>query len=196
MFSFYNRGSTFLNFLCTVLPVLLLLLACTSPLLLNRADPIVKINVRNVHMKRYSSSSTPSNKKESTMFKLYRYHYPYRYPPKGDIALIDFDINADLTSVFNWNVKELFVYLVYEFQTPKQDFNQVVVWDDIILNKQDAHIKGKNVESEYLVTAFDNNLRGVQGNLTLYWDIIPNTGLLFQKSKGSLTVPLQKTEKI
>ncbi|OUM65325.1 hypothetical protein PIROE2DRAFT_7706 [Piromyces sp. E2] len=120
MFSFYNRGSTLLNFLCTVLPVLLALLACTSPFLLNQSTPKVKIDVRNVHMKRYSSSVAPSNKKETTMIRLYRYHYPYSYPPKGDIALIDFDINADLTSVFNWNVKELFVYLVYEFQTPKQ----------------------------------------------------------------------------
>jgi len=58
------------------------------------------------------------------MMRLYRYHYPYRYPPKGDIALIDFDINADLTSVFNWNVKELFVYLVYDFQTPNQVINK------------------------------------------------------------------------
>ena len=50
MFSFYNRGSTLLNFLCTVLPALLVLLACTSPFLLNKADPTVKIDVRNVHM--------------------------------------------------------------------------------------------------------------------------------------------------
>jgi len=36
--------------------------------------------------------------------------------------------------------------------------------------------------------------RGIQGNLTLYWDIIPNTGLLFQRNKGSIVVPLQKTD--
>ena len=50
MFSFYNRGSTLLNFLCTVLPVLLALLACTSPFLLNQSNPDVKLDVRNVHM--------------------------------------------------------------------------------------------------------------------------------------------------
>ncbi|ORX84723.1 signal peptidase 22 kDa subunit [Anaeromyces robustus] len=194
MYSFYNRGSTLLNFLCTVLPALLICLALTSPILLKKSNPEVNINIENVYMKKFSSAFKPVNEKEAIMFTKYIYHYPYRNAPRGDMALMDFDLDADLTSVFNWNVKELFVYLVYEFQKPKQEFNQVVIWDYIITDKKDAHIKGKNIESKYLVTALDNKLKGVQGNLTLYWDIIPNTGLLIQKSKGNVVVPITKIE--
>jgi len=38
-----------------------------------------------------------------------------------------FDLNADLTPVFNWNVKQLFVYLVAEYKTKNNQVNQVFI---------------------------------------------------------------------
>ena len=35
-----------------------------------------------------------------------------------DRALLAFDLDADLSGAFNWNVKQLFVYLSATFQTP------------------------------------------------------------------------------
>lgn len=33
--------------------------------------------------------------------------------------------HAHLTSLFNWNVKQLFVYMTAEYETPTNELNQV-----------------------------------------------------------------------
>ena len=68
-------------------------------------------------------------------------------------------IQADLNPLFNWNVKQLFLYLTAEYQTPNNKLNQVefkvhtcrfkylqkinerfqvVLWDKIILRGENA----------------------------------------------------------
>ena len=42
-------------------------------------------------------------------------------------ALDSLGINADPRSVFNWNVKQLFVYITAEYETELNVLNQVVV---------------------------------------------------------------------
>lgn len=52
--------------------------------------------------------------------------YPQRYGYEGeqenDQALIYLDIDADLRPLFNWNSKQLFVYIYVEYITPKNVF--------------------------------------------------------------------------
>uniref|UniRef100_A0A8R1HUK2 Signal peptidase complex subunit 3 n=1 Tax=Caenorhabditis japonica TaxID=281687 RepID=A0A8R1HUK2_CAEJA len=36
---------------------------------------------------------------------------------KVDLATLAFDLEADFTKVFNWNVKQVFVYLVAEYKS-------------------------------------------------------------------------------
>ena len=38
---------------------------------------------------------------------------------------MNFDLEVDLNPVFNWNVKQLFVYLAAEYETKKNEMNQV-----------------------------------------------------------------------
>ena len=47
-------------------------------------------------------------------------------------AVLTLGIDADLRSVWNWNVKQLFVYVTAEYETKPNVLNQVVVWDTII----------------------------------------------------------------
>lgn len=54
------------------------------------------------------------------------------YGAGHDQAILSLGINADLRSVFNWNVKQLFVYITAEYETEANVLNQVVVWDSII----------------------------------------------------------------
>jgi signal peptidase complex subunit 3 len=43
----------------------------------------------------------------------------------GEQAFLQFDIDADLTGLWNWNVKQLFVFLMAEYQTKHSKLNQV-----------------------------------------------------------------------
>lgn len=38
---------------------------------------------------------------------------------KSDVAMLSLNIQADVSGVFNWNVKQLFMYLVAEYSTMK-----------------------------------------------------------------------------
>ena len=44
---------------------------------------------------------------------------------KNDLGFLTFDLQADLNPLFNWNVKQLFLYLTAEYATPKNAVNQV-----------------------------------------------------------------------
>ena len=58
--------------------------------------------------------------------------YTVRYTrEKFDVANFVFDLDADLSSVFNWNVKQLFVYITAEYATAdnvRRCCGCVVVW--------------------------------------------------------------------
>ncbi|KAL6435685.1 signal peptidase complex subunit 3 [Cataglyphis hispanica] len=98
---------------------------------------------------------------------------------KNDLGYLTFDLQTDLTPLFNWNVKQLFLYLTAEYQTPNNEFNQVVVWDKIVLRGDNAALDFKNMNTKYY---FWDDGKGLRGNknitLTLSWNIIPNAGLL------------------
>ena len=84
---------------------------------------------------------------------------------KNDLGFLTFDLEADLTSVFNWNAKQLFLYLVAEYQTPKNVLNQVVLWDKIILRGENAKIDVKSINTKYYFWDDGNGLKWVVGRV-------------------------------
>jgi hypothetical protein len=48
---------------------------------------------------------------------------------KEDAISFTFDLDADLTKVYNWNTNLLFVYLTCEFVSEATDFNLITIWD-------------------------------------------------------------------
>ena len=43
---------------------------------------------------------------------------------KNDLGFFNFDLDVDLAPLFNWNVKQLFLYLTAEYTT-KQNVNHL-----------------------------------------------------------------------
>lgn len=98
---------------------------------------------------------------------------------KNDLGFITFDLEADMKGIFNWNVKQLFLYLTAEYSTKNNKFNQVVIWDKIILRGDSAVLHYHGMNTKYYF--FDDGL-GLKGNknvsLYLSWNVIPNAGIL------------------
>ncbi|XP_062514361.1 signal peptidase complex subunit 3-like [Corticium candelabrum] len=96
---------------------------------------------------------------------------------RNDLALLTFDLKANLTDVFNWNVKELFLYVMAEYSSPNNVRNQVFLWDKILLRDENGVLEYKDMNTDYYF--FDDGL-GLKSNknisLSLYWQIIPNAG--------------------
>ncbi|KAI1728668.1 signal peptidase subunit domain-containing protein [Ditylenchus destructor] len=111
---------------------------------------------------------------------------------KADMAMLSLSINADLSPVFNWNVKELFVYLVAEYSTMKNAVNQVTLWDKIIMRPDRQVILEESIHPKYYFLDDGSNLLSHQNvTLTLKWNIVPNAGYLkMSQGQGSYVVKL------
>lgn len=57
---------------------------------------------------------------------------------KNDLGFLTFDLQTDLTHLFNWNVKQLFLYLTAEYQTPNNELNQVL--DGVFQHKLNLYL--------------------------------------------------------
>ncbi|XP_068720108.1 signal peptidase complex subunit 3-like [Montipora capricornis] len=116
---------------------------------------------------------------------------------KNDLGFITFDLQTNLKGIFNWNVKQLFLYLTAEYSTKSNKFNQVVIWDKIILRGDNAFLDYHGINTKYYF--FDDGM-GLKGNknvsLYLSWNVIPNAGILpmiTQKNKFYFDFPEEYT---
>lgn len=65
---------------------------------------------------------------------------PHYYSEKREeYAQVKFDLTADFSSLFNWNTKQLFVYVLAEYPSTDKngkaissELNEAVIWDTII----------------------------------------------------------------
>ena len=94
-------------------------------------------------------------------------------------GFLTFDLQADLTPLFNWNVKQLFLYLTAEYETKNNVVNQVVLWDKIIQRGENAILDYRSMNTKYYFWDDGNGLLNHQNvTMTLSWNIIPNAGNL------------------
>ncbi|XP_055603750.1 signal peptidase complex subunit 3-like [Uranotaenia lowii] len=86
--------------------------------------------------------------------------------PDFSATFLSFNLNADLNTLFNWSVKQLFLYLTVEYQTDQNELNQVDLWDKIILRGGKALLDFKNIITMYYFWDDGNGLKGHQNVTT------------------------------
>lgn len=108
----------------------------------------------------------------------------------NDLAYLTIDFKADFSSLFDWNTKQLFIYIFAEYATSNNPVNQVVLWDKIILRGEKAVINYKEINGKY---PFFDDGTGLRGNsnvsLVVSWNLIPDAGMLPLISGGHFSVP-------
>ncbi|KAH3842719.1 hypothetical protein DPMN_116223 [Dreissena polymorpha] len=112
---------------------------------------------------------------------------------KNDLGFVVFDLQTDILfldcpwllttflpqGIFNWNVKQLFLYLFAEYETEDHKLNQVVIWDKIIKRGENSVLDYKKANTKYYFWDFGNGLRSNKNvTLSLSWNVIPNAGTL------------------
>ncbi|KLO09104.1 signal peptidase [Schizopora paradoxa] len=108
--------------------------------------------------------------------------YPGRSPHfkqlRKEYAFVNFEVHADLSPLFHWNTKQLFVYLGAEYTSADGTRNDVVIWDRIIRRKEDANlnVKGRNkYEFRDVAVSFKNV---TPAHYTLKYNTMPYVGVL------------------
>ncbi|GLC39236.1 hypothetical protein PLESTM_000866900 [Pleodorina starrii] len=154
MHSVWTRANTVLTLFGTVAAVLCLLTTGTD--LLHKPDPKVKLGLRDVR-------------------RLVQHNGGREH------AVVTFDLDADLRSVFTWNTKQLFVYVQAEYETSENRVNQIVMWDSIVQQQDKAHVRLNNHKTKYAFIDPGRNLRGRSLNLTLVWCVMPRVGRMYSQ---------------
>lgn len=115
------------------------------------------------------------------------YHYGSKGGKPKENSLIKFDLTSDLTPLFNWNTKQVFVYLTAEYPGKSSgSSNKVTYWDKIITSKEDAVIKLNNERAKYSVWDVEDSFRSREAILSLEWNIQPHVGpLIFGSTVAS-----------
>ncbi|KFA54767.1 hypothetical protein S40293_00789 [Stachybotrys chartarum IBT 40293] len=66
---------------------------------------------------------------------------PHYYSTKTqEYSVIKFSLEADLSSLFHWNTKQIFVYVTAEWPAENNGTNSAVIWDSIITNPSADHL--------------------------------------------------------
>lgn len=97
--------------------------------------------------------------------------------PKENLR-ITFDLDADLAPLFNWNTKQVFVYLTAEYPGKLANLlNKVTYWDKIV-RRGDTRISLRNARSKYSVWDVERFFRGRNATVRLEWNVQPYVGAL------------------
>lgn len=100
-------------------------------------------------------------------------------------ALLNIEMNADLRSEFSWNTKQLYVYVLVEFETEKNAYNEMVIWNRIIQHKQNANMNIRKLQRmfPFVISDQGESLLGREFNVTVAWDVMPHVGRLYKRHK-------------
>ncbi|CDO76064.1 hypothetical protein BN946_scf184696.g16 [Trametes cinnabarina] len=102
-----------------------------------------------------------------------------RYSNKDqDFAFVHFNATADLSPLFNWNTKQLFLWVSAEYENKRGVKNEVVIWDRIVRRKEDARLSilGRN---KYAFRELSASFKGAApAHYTLKYNVMPYVGVL------------------
>lgn len=151
MHSFWFRLNALLTLSVTILAIICALASFSDSF--NTPSPTANIQVLNIHKLSKLSSG-------------------------NDEVKLTLNVTADLKSLFTWNTKQVFVFVAAEYETRKNAFNQISLWDAIISSQEHAKFAIR-ISNKYKFTDQGRNLLGKEFNLTLHWHIMPKTGKMF-----------------
>ncbi|KAH7033115.1 signal peptidase subunit-domain-containing protein [Microdochium trichocladiopsis] len=142
----------------------------------------------------FSMPRTPSAAISTTNVQVVKGRPHYYSSKKEEYAIIKFSLDADLSSLFTWNTKQVFVYVTADWTTTSKtgktatastnQTNSAVIWDAIITNPSADHLTNLGP------IALKKLVRSAEGK-----SIAPSRGILSlknQKPKYQITHPTGK----
>lgn len=132
------------------------------------------------------NTTSISNIKPLVLVK-YSFNYGSVNRKAKENSKIQFNLDTDLSPLFNWNTKQIFVYLTAEYPGKSEgSSNKVTYWDKIITSKEDAVLSLRNQRSKYSVWDIEKSFRQRDAVVKLEWNIQPHIGpLIFGETNAS-----------
>ncbi|EJD55519.1 signal peptidase 22 kDa subunit [Auricularia subglabra TFB-10046 SS5] len=109
------------------------------------------------------------------------------YGREQDFAFFKFNYDADLAPLFDWNTKQLFLYLVADYTNAKGVHNEVVIWDRIVRRKEDARLRIADQNNKYPFKDYSRSFQNATDvGFTMHYNLMPHMGLLKYGQAGAI----------
>ncbi|RPB02352.1 signal peptidase 22 kDa subunit [Choiromyces venosus 120613-1] len=96
-----------------------------------------------------------------------------------EYAVLRFDLEADLSSLFNWNTKQVFAYVSASYPGSKYTTNEAVIWDTILPSHSASKLILKNERAKYSINDITGKFAGRENvTLAFHWNVQPHVGRL------------------
>lgn len=147
----------------------------------------------------FALPATINGVKPSLTVRTSRYYGSVRGQPKENMK-IEFDLDADLTPLFNWNTKQVFVYLTAKYNGTEKakghTVNEITLWDRILKDSDDAKINLQHAKGKYSVWDLEDQLSHKDLEFELHWNVQPWIGIMtYGKNDGSAVVHVEPKAK-
>ena len=118
---------------------------------------------------------------------------------KADQARFNFDLTVDLSTEMNWNVNQIYLFVVASYETKRNEKNEVVIYDRILRSIDEFKFSLKNARVKYpLRDEHRGTLAGKTITLAIRYQIMPIFGLMHVSelpNKSSFQLPSEYTSK-
>ncbi|OAR01473.1 hypothetical protein LLEC1_03887 [Akanthomyces lecanii] len=135
MFNSFNRIQNVFGFFTTVACVFGAFIAATD--LFSAREPSGIITPDKIQVGQQDNPQLTMANAHAHSVKGRPHYYSTK---KEEYAVIRFSLDADLSSLFTWNTKNLFVYVTADWPGPDNTTNSAVIWDSIITNPSADHL--------------------------------------------------------
>ncbi|KAI1391223.1 signal peptidase 22 kDa subunit [Hypoxylon trugodes] len=123
----------------------------------------------------FTTPRTPSATIKTTNVQVVKGRPHYYSTKKEEYAIIKFSLDADFSSLFTWNTKQLFVYVTAEWPVAPagansmNQTNKAVIWDTIITSPSSDHLSniGPAALKKLRKSAAGKTIDPSRGKLTL-----------------------------
>ncbi|KAJ2493810.1 Signal peptidase complex subunit [Coemansia sp. RSA 2050] len=177
MYNLLQRLSGVTSFAMSTLMALVVIISLTTPFI--PSSPMFEVSLHNVQ--------TTTGRAMDPFDRTSR---------KAEYARLTFDLDADLSSMFNWNTKLLFAFMTVDYATPGFETNRAVIWDRIIRNPRQAKLKLRKHHNKYALRNYPLTFEDVEGaNLTLHINPVPYLGIMYDKPMVSLPFTIPRPSK-
>lgn len=111
-------------------------------------------------------------------------------------AVVRMDIDADFTDCFDWNTKQVFVYVVAEYATADHPRNEATLYDTIITSREEARLTLQRVADYPLMHITSSGLAGNSNvTLRLKYHIMCHSGMTHVGEVGQAAIRIQMPSK-
>ena len=136
----------------------------------------------------FFARTTPTAKFELKKLDQFGIH-PYF---NEEFARISFNLDCDLTDVFDWNTYNIFAFVTVEHTSEFSNHSQITIWDEIVMRADlDTHHLQKNKRAEYFISDKYNTMRGKTVKVFFNYAHMPVMGFnqMFKFEIGEIQMP-------